>query len=128
MAIPFKAIKNALPGTNGKNLNKYYARVVSNGETTMEDLIKKLQTQYRIHGADSTRMLYALEEILRHDLADGKIVRLGPLGSFSPGVSSVCTDSASKVTASSITKTRIKYKPGPELSKDMAEATFKKEK
>jgi predicted histone-like DNA-binding protein len=126
MAIQFKAVEKGVPGVTGGGEKKYYACAVSSGVTDLNELIKKIKEKSNFHGVDVIKMIYALEDTIAHELADGKIVRLEQLGSFYSSVSSEGKDSAKEVTPKSITKVKINFRYGKEARNTVADAGFEK--
>lgn len=71
------------------------------GEMTLADLTKAIEKISTVNGADIRAVLYALVDAV-DSLSDGKIVRLGDLGSLRMSLSSEGKAKASDVTASAV--------------------------
>lgn len=62
-------------------------------------------------------MLYALVDVMTDELADGKIVRLGDLGSMRLSLGSKPEATAADVNAKSVISSKILFTPGVRLKK-----------
>jgi predicted histone-like DNA-binding protein len=125
MAIKYQINKNI----NSLNTTKeavYYAKAISTGEVTSENLLTILSKKTRLHKADCLRFMMYLEETLNEQLQNGKIVRLGDLGSFQVGISSKGVDATSKVNSSIINNAKINFRAGKSFRKLLKELEFKK--
>jgi predicted histone-like DNA-binding protein len=60
------------------------------------------------------------------ELNDGRIVRLGKLGTFQIGISSDGMVTEEEVNPSIITKSRILFRPGKKLRKVLSDLSFRK--
>ena len=128
MSIPYKVIGRGKPGEPAGGKKKYYATVVSNGTTTLPQLIEKIQRKCSIYGGEVVRIIYALHEAIADEIMAGNIVDLEQLGSFYPAIKSEAKDRPEAVKSSSINKASINYRPSRELKKKIAGATFEKVK
>jgi predicted histone-like DNA-binding protein len=111
---------------SGGGTKKYHARAVSSGVTDINELIEKIKERSNFNGADLVKMIYALEDTIVHELADGKIVRFEQLGSFYTSVRSEGKDTAREVTPKSITKVKINFRSGKEARNTVADAGLEK--
>lgn len=119
MAISFNVIEKGQPGVAGGGEKKFYASTVTNGEMTLNKLTKRIEKTSTVSGADIRAVLYALVDIMREELADGQIVRLGDLGSLRISISSNAEDTADAVNASSIKGARTIFTPGKDLKETL---------
>jgi len=125
MAVNFIAV----PKVNPNDLNepeKYYAQVVSSGDIHLRDLAKEISMMSALSVSDVTAVVETLLEIIPLKLLDGKIVRLGELGTFSLSVSSDGSGSATELTGNHIRNANIKFRPGKEFRKAVKGAEYKK--
>ena len=76
------------PGVKGGGIKKYYANPVHDREISLDGLTKAIEKTSTVSGADIRAVLYAAVEETVLGLADGRIVRLGDLGSFRISISS----------------------------------------
>lgn len=121
MAIRLKAIKLKMPGEAAGSNDKYIGRAVSSGEVGLRELTKRIEKISTMSGADVRGVLYALIDVTADWLSEGKIVRIGELGSFRISVSCKREDSADKVNGKSVKNARIIFTLGEEF-KDMLKA------
>jgi len=105
---------------------KFYAAAISNGEVDMEKLSELIAYQTTLTPPDIYAVLMALEHNAISQLEEGKIVKLGNLGTFRVSISSQGVDTAEAVTADAITKRRILFRPGKKLQRLLNNLTFKK--
>ena len=127
MAIKYKVRKNANTLKSTKE-NNYYARAISNGETSSQELLDILAKKTRLHKGDCLRFMMHLEETMVEQLENGKIVRLGDLGYFQVGITSKAFDAPSKVTPKNINAAKVNFRVGKSLRKMLSELTYEKMK
>lgn len=117
MPVKFKAVAKRNP-SDVSAAPKYYASAVATGQAQLKALSKKVAQESTVSEADAFAVIKALVSVMKNELSDGRIVRLDDLGSFQISVSSEGKDEASQVTATSIKKAKINYRPAKEI-KDM---------
>ncbi|MDR2064350.1 MAG: HU family DNA-binding protein [Prevotellaceae bacterium] len=126
MAIKYKTIQKVQPGIAGGGSRKYYASIVIDGEISVDELVKEIEKFSALSEPDIRGVIIALENVIQSKLAESKIVRLDKLGSFYPTLSSEGKDEAKQITASSIKKAGINYRPGERIIDAINAAGFKK--
>ena len=126
MAIKFKVIERGQPGVVGGGEKKYYASATTSGDMSLDDLTKSIEEISTISGADIRGTLYALVSVMNRELANGRIVRLGDLGSLRMSISSKGEASADEVTKHSIRSVKPIFTPGTQLKDAMKLMEFKK--
>ena len=126
MSIEFNVIQRGEPGVAGGGVKKYYAANQSSGELTLAGLTKSIEKMSTVNGADIRATLYAMVDVMKDELANGRIVRLGELGSLRVNISSDGKEKEEDVKASAIRSARVVFSPGKDL-KDMLQAlTYEK--
>jgi len=125
MAIKYRATKNA-NNIKGDKATTYYARAISDGEVAPDELLTILSKKTKLNKVDCLRFIMYLEETMVEQLRDGKIVRLGGIGSFQVGITSKGVDTAAKVTASTITTAKVNFRVGNNLKEMFKELVYKK--
>ena len=105
---------------------KFYARPVSSGEITLEDLASDISHASSINEADVMAVLYSLVREIPRNISQGYIVRLGGLGSFRLGTSSLGSETAEEVTAANIQQKRILFHNGARIKRAITDLTFRK--
>jgi predicted histone-like DNA-binding protein len=125
MSILFKST----PKKNPRDLElpeKFYPLAVGNGSTDLKELAEQVASQCTVNRADCAAVLIALEDNIIRALRQGRIVRLGELGTFQVGVSGTGKETAEEVSSASIESAHINFRPGMELSKMLKTLTYKK--
>jgi predicted histone-like DNA-binding protein len=126
MSVKFKVVsrRNPLDGTAPV---KFYAAAIADGEIDLERLAELIAYQCTVTEADCYAVLLSLEHNTISELEQGRIVRLGRLGSFQIGLSSDGRETEDEVTAASIVKNRILFRPGKKLRNMLATLAYRKE-
>ena len=127
MAIQFKVIEKGQPGVVGGGVKKFYASPVMGQDATLEVLTKGIEKTCTVNGADIRAVLYALVDEAVDDLSEGRIVRLGDLGSLRITLSSEGKATADELTADAIKDAGVIFTPDPKLKTMLADAKFIKE-
>ena len=118
-----------LPRKNPQDITapeKFYAAAVADGDVNLDKLAELISYQCTVTESDCYAVLLSLEHNIISELGEGRIVKLGRLGNFQVGVSSEGKDTASEVTASAITKSRILFRPGKRLRSMLESVSFRK--
>lgn len=126
MSIKYNLIEKGKPGVIGGGQKKWYANIVTDGEVTIDDLVKQIEKFSALSEADIRGVIIALENVIQDQLANGKIIRLDKLGSFYPSLSSEGVDDAKDFTVANIKGAKVNYRPGKRISNALSTATFKK--
>ena len=126
MSIAFSVIQRGEPGVVGGGVKKYYASGQASGEITLASMGKRIEQMCTVNGADVRAVIYAMLEVMILEMADGKIIRLGELGSLRVNISSKATQNAAEVKASSIKGARVVFSPGKDLKKMLHTLTYEK--
>ena len=126
MAIQIKVVERGQPGVAGGGTKKYYASPVHGREITLEGLTKNIEKASTVSGADIRAVLYALVEEAVGGLSEGRIIRLGDLGSLRITLSSEGKEKPEQVTAAAVKKTSVIFTPGKKLQEMMKSAKFTK--
>ncbi|WP_294224898.1 DNA-binding protein [uncultured Chryseobacterium sp.] len=91
---------------------KFYADIVGNGQTTLDDLARYASTVSTVSKADILAVLESTFSKIAQDVADGRIVYVGEYFTVQAGGSSEGRDTAEQVNASSITGLKTIFRPG----------------
>ena len=124
MAIQIKAVERGQPGVAGGGVKKFYATPVHDKEISLDKLTKAIEKTSTVNGADIRAVLYAMVEEAVLGLSDGRIIRLGDLGSLRITLSSEGKDTAEEVTASAVKKAGVIFTPGAKLQEMLTAAKF----
>ncbi|WP_298427367.1 HU family DNA-binding protein [uncultured Kordia sp.] len=120
MSIKFKTITRKNP----RDLSapeKYYPSSVTGSVLDLNELADLVGDGSTVRRNDVYAVLIGLVDVAKKQLELGNMVRLGDLGSFSINVSSTGKDTAAEVTATSIEKGKIIFRPSANL-KNMLKA------
>jgi predicted histone-like DNA-binding protein len=115
MPIKYKIIERGQPGVSGGGQKKYYASANVTGEKTLAGLTREIEKRSTVSGADIRAVLYSLVDVMQDELADGKTVRLGELGSLRVSISSEGKETPDLVNASAIRGAKVIFSPGKDL-------------
>ena len=126
MALKYKTVLKAQPGVSGGGIKKHYAAIHTDGEITIDELVREIEKFSALSEPDIRGVIIALENVIQAKLADSKIVRLEKLGTLYPTLSSEGRDNAEDVTSNVIKSVGVNYRPGARIIKAMKDAGFKK--
>jgi len=128
MSIKYTVIERGEPGVTGGGTKRWYAQVKTDGEMTIDDLVKEIEKFSALSEADIRGVIIALENVIQKELANSKIIRLDKLGSFYPSLSSASAESADKFNVSLIKGAKVNYRPGKRITDALNTATFAKDR
>lgn len=126
MAIKYKVIERGQPGVVGGGTKKFYASVSSDGEMSLEDLTARIEEMSTVSGADIRAVVYATVAVMKTALQEGKIVRLGELGSLRISISSNAEETEDKVSEFSIKGAKVLFTPSAMLKELFKILKYKK--
>ncbi|SFS53588.1 HU family DNA-binding protein [Lutibacter maritimus] len=105
--------------------NKYYAKAISQGVIDFERLAYLVSNQCTVRESDCYAVLRALEHNIMDELKQGKIVQLGGLGNLQVGVTSKGEINAEEVSANTVKKAHLNFRPGAKLRDMLTVVKFK---
>jgi predicted histone-like DNA-binding protein len=126
MPIEIKSVERGQPGVAGGGEKKHYAIPVHGREITLDDLTRAIEKTSTVNGADIRAVLYAMVIESVAGLEDGRIIRLGDLGSLRITLSSEGKATAEEVTGASVKKAGVIFTPGKKLQEMLNNAKFTK--
>ncbi|MDN3677257.1 HU family DNA-binding protein [Flavobacterium paronense] len=126
MSVKFKAVSRRNP-QDLTAPQKFYAQAIADGEVDLDTLARMISDQNTVTEADCYAVLISLEKNIIDELAQGRIVKLGRLGSFQVGISSEGSLTADAVSISAIIKSRINFRPGKRMQSFLKDVSFKKQ-
>jgi predicted histone-like DNA-binding protein len=103
---------------------KHYAFVQNQGAVNLRQLATRISRESTISMMDTMAVLEALLQVIPDLLADGKIVRLGELGTFRVTISSEGADTTDDFNVSMIKGLNLKFRPGAEFRDQLARVKF----
>lgn len=125
MAIKYQVLSRKNP-QDSTAPEKFYAAALADGAVDLDRLAELISYQCTVTETDCYAVLLALEHNIIGELGQGRIVKLGRLGNFQVGLSSTGSDTAAEVSATTITKSRILFRPGKKLRTMLSSISFKK--
>ncbi|MEQ9099969.1 MAG: HU family DNA-binding protein [Imperialibacter sp.] len=105
---------------------KFYAVVNATGEVNQRDISQEIAERSTVTPTDSMAVVEALLTMIPKMLADGKIVRLGELGTFYTSVKSEGAASPEEFKKSNISAAKVRFKPGKIFMRTLQAADFKR--
>ena len=110
----------------GPDAKLYYARAVSSGEMTFEELCEDIAETCTLTSADVKACLDRLAWIISKNLKAGRIVQMGELGNFRLTVGSKGSITKEDFNASLIKKPKVVFHPGKRIQEARAETSFER--
>jgi predicted histone-like DNA-binding protein len=125
MSIKFKTVTRKNP----RDLTapaKYYPSSITGTTLDLNELADLVGDGSTVRRNDVYAVLIGLVDVAKKQLELGNMVRLGDLGSFSINVSGTGKDTAEEVTATSIEKGKIIFRPSSNLKKMLKTLNYEK--
>ena len=110
----------------GPDAKLYYARAVSSGEMTLEELCEDIAESSTLTSADVKACLDRLAWIISKNLKAGRIVQMGELGNFRLTVGSKGSITKEDFNASLIKKPKVVFHPGKRIQEARTETSFER--
>lgn len=125
MAIQFKMVAKQNNIATPPEV-KYYPCAVSQGEIDLDDLAKTIASRSTLSKADCYGVMIAMSEAIGEALANGKLVKIESLGTFSVALTGKGAADAENIGKSNITGAKITYKPSKTLKKGLTQLKYKR--
>ncbi|MPS72907.1 MAG: DNA-binding protein [Chryseobacterium sp.] len=125
MPIKFNVIPKKNPQKRDEPA-KYYANIVGDGKTTLNDLAKHAGAMSTVSKADILAVLESTFSKIAEDIADGKIVYVGEYFTLQASGSSTGEEKENSVTAANIKSVKAVFRPGKMIKDALKLATFQK--
>ncbi len=123
MSILIKAVERANP--QNRNEKKYYATVATRGTTDLDGLADLVSKFSSLSKGDVHSVLLNLLDAIPNELLDGKVVKLGKLGSLSLNVDSEGVATAEEVTGDQVKSVHVVFRPSQEFKSDLDKFTIR---
>lgn len=123
MAITFKLIERKNP-QDKTTPAKLYPSIVSNGTIDLTELSRSVSKRCSMTFSDVYAVIYALVDVIPEKLSDGKIVKLGDLGTFRLTLRSDGADSVDAFNNKLIKQVKVNYKQGAEFKRQLSSIKF----
>lgn len=105
---------------------KYYPSVISDGELSIKQLARRVAEMSSFSEGDVLGLLPTILQAIPEALADGKIVRLGDLGSLRITIKAEGIEDEKKVSVNQIKSTGVIFTPGKDLKTAISTVKFEK--
>ncbi|MGL1889660.1 MAG: HU family DNA-binding protein [Reichenbachiella sp.] len=126
MSIMYKAVPKTQPGVVGGGQIKYYAAIVRERPVNIRKIATDISAMSTLTSTDVFAVLESFLDRMHTYIEEGRIVKLGDLGSFSPALASHGEDAITDVSQSTIKKLRVNFRPSLELKSRLIRVTFDK--
>ncbi|MEQ9424863.1 MAG: HU family DNA-binding protein [Cyclobacteriaceae bacterium] len=126
MSIMYKAIGRGQPGVVGGGETKYYPTIVRERNVDFRRFIKQIAELNTVNTADVYAVIDSMLQLLSRHLSQGRTIELGHFGNFSISLRTKSEETPEEVNQSSITGTKILFRPSKELKDNIAGVTFEK--
>ena len=126
MAVLYKAVPKAQPGVAGGGQIKYYASIVREQPVNLRRFANDISKMSTLTTGDVYGVLELFMDRLHFYLEDGKIVKMGDFGSFSPAIGSSGSDTPEQINRLSITRYKVNFRPSTELANRLSNVEFHK--
>ena len=103
---------------------KQYAFVQNQGAVSLRHLATRISRESTISMMDTMAVLEGLLQVIPDLLAEGKIVRLGDLGTFRVTISSEGADTVDDFNVNMIKGLNLKFRPGVEFRDQLNNVKF----
>jgi predicted histone-like DNA-binding protein len=127
MPIQYKLIERGEPGIKGGGERYQRPSLVVNKTISPDEFCSLMVEKIRFSTADVHAFLYAMQELLRQQLAEGNIVQPRFMGSFYPSLKYKGGKGEDLVNKENIIP-RINYRPTQAMKKAMKNAELRKVK
>jgi len=125
MGVKIKPVQRRNPSDDTAP-RKYYATAVADGSTELSELAEMIASQSTVSPADCYAVLTALESNVIKELRNGRIVKIGTLGTYRVSISSEGKDTIEEVNASTVKKSKVLYRPGKGIRNMLKNLEFQK--
>lgn len=127
MAVFFTAAGKTNPNDK-QEPQRYYPRAIQTGEIDLDELSQIISASTTLTETDCQAVIFSLVATVSKELEQGKIVRLGHLGSFQISIKGSGSATAKDVTVKNIESASIVYRPGKRFKTMLKNLTFSKKK
>lgn len=104
----------------------FYAQAQARGVMDIREISDRIQRECTVTRSDIMAVLVALSGVVCDGLKSGEIVRLGDLGSLQISLSSEGVKDEKDFTSANITKARIRFRVGQDLTEALSGLEYTK--
>jgi predicted histone-like DNA-binding protein len=124
MSITYKAIKKVTRTNPPKE--QYYAFAHINEEINLDQIASNLSDGSTTRRADVYAVLVGMVDYMKHQLCEGKRIRLGELGSFAVTLKSDGSETEAELSTHHIKGCRLQYRPSKTFKRALHLVDYKK--
>jgi predicted histone-like DNA-binding protein len=111
MPVKYTVVPYKIPSKPDEPLT-YYPRLKSSGEVSLREIANDIALESTMSQADTIGVIESLLQNIPRYLAEGKIVRLGELGSFYLSIQAEGSPDAKSVNTSKIKRNKLHFRAG----------------
>lgn len=127
MAIPIVPTGKTNPNDSQLPM-QYYPRAIHSGTIDLDELADQISIKSTVSPADCYAVIVGLVNEISLSLEEGKIVRLGHLGSFQVSIKGTASASENEVKPQNVKSASIIYRPGSRLKTMLNTLTYYRRK
>jgi|GEM_PF-1479401 len=130
MGIKYRTTKKKFRdnGDNGVIKEKYFAKIVSNGEVSLKEVAELVAESSTLASYEVEMVIKALACQMKTLLVKGNTVDLGELGRFKVGFKSKACETPEDISCKSVTKMYINYKSHKDLLQAVRNASLEQDR
>lgn len=123
--ITYVVVPKTRPGEGRATANiKYYAQAKARNEISTDEIVRRVQSQYRIPGDMVKEVLRAVAGAAASFMSDGYTVQLFGLGFIRVSLGSRPASSPEEFSHSMITRRTIVFTPAKEIERKLKQASY----
>ena len=126
MSINYRVISKKDP-RNPSAPPRYYASLKSGGRSDMRQVARQIAMISTVSSGDTLGVLEGLLAVVPQELAEGRVVELGELGSFRLSARSESAPEPGGISARSITGVKVIFMPGKLFKQALMDIKYQKE-
>ncbi len=126
MTVMYKSVPKVQPGVLGGGLIKFYATIVRERPVELRKFASEIANMSTLTTTDVFAVLEAFVDRLYVHMEEGRIVRMGDFGTFTPSLNSLSNDQPESVSRSSIKRFKVNFRPSLLLKGRLSNVQFEK--
>lgn len=125
MPVKYIVVPHKIPSKLDEPVS-YYPRLKLSGEVNLREIANDIARISTVSQADTMAVIEGLLQKIPQYLADGKIVRLGELGSFHLSIQAEGSPDAKSVNASKIKRNKLHFRAGKLVKQTLKHLDYRK--
>ena len=105
---------------------RFYPIARCSGETSLRQISKRIASMSTVNSGDVLAVLDLLVQVMEEELSDGRLVRLGDLGTFRLNLQCSGAATEQEVNNTHVQKARLRFKPGEQLAAALLTLSYEK--